>query len=312
MRGQLDRCELRDLRGAVPGQRDQPLAVQVHLTPPGGLPAAGHGVQVGPLRGDHQQLGRGCQLGPAGGAGPVQHRVGAGLGLRPGLDAVLEHVFESSRCHRQSPARVPDLWTTGGLDKLDHRRGGWRASRTTVGPQPGSGPSSGAMPLPLPRSLPHAAYHRDAVVSTSSTTGAALARLQNHRRPTTRDPGRHPAPTSPRRGVLPRHPSRAARRGLDKLDHRRASGAPPQPPPNYKPASRPQPRDMPLPAALSPCHLPRQCHGSTSSTTGAALARLRNHRRTTSPRADCNPASYLSPLLDHPTATTTTLGRVSS
>ena len=37
VRGQLGRCELRDLRGALPGQRDQTLAVQVDLAPAGRL-----------------------------------------------------------------------------------------------------------------------------------------------------------------------------------------------------------------------------------------------------------------------------------
>ena len=207
VRGQLDRCELRDLRGALPGQRDQPLAVQVHLTPPGGLPAAGHGVQVGPLRGDHQQLGRGGQLGPAGGAGPVQHRVGAGPGLRPGLDGVLEHVFESSRCHRQSPARKPG--------SVDNRRS--RQARPPGGagapPEPPSArnPGVGRHPAPcLSRCCVFPAT-RSTAMSWSRQARPPARRWRASEPPAAHDPGtgRHPAPYLSRRGAF-RHPSREA------------------------------------------------------------------------------------------------------
>ena len=110
-------------RPTGPGPRR---AGRPHPTRPA-APLRGDRVQVGPLRRDHQQLGRRGQLRAAGGTGPVQHRAGAGPGLQPGLDRDLEHVFESSRW----PPTVTSP-NTGSVENQRSRQGrppesGWSA-----------------------------------------------------------------------------------------------------------------------------------------------------------------------------------------
>jgi hypothetical protein len=224
--------------GCPAGQRDQALAVQVHLTPARGLLTAGHRVQVGPLRGGHQQLGRGGQLGVAGGAGPVQHAAGASRSPVPVQGRA--SVWTSNMCSilvGATDTHQPGYRVCGEPGVVVSRRR-WRASSTTADPR---------------------ARDRDVVVSTGSTTGMRLARLLNHRRPapatamswsrqarppgcgwrassTTADPrpatamswsrqarppgcGWRASSTTPTRSPRPRC------RGLDKLDHRGAAGA---------------------------------------------------------------------------------------
>ena len=160
MRGQLDRCELRDLRGAFPGQRDQALAVQVHLTPPGRLSVAGTG-----CRSAHSAAATSSS---AAAASSVRRaaRARSSTARVPAPSSSPASVVTSNMCSilvGATDSHQPGYRICGELDVVVRDGAGappqtpacrWRASSTTVHPQPRK-----RTPTPR-RTLPVAAFPR--------------------------------------------------------------------------------------------------------------------------------------------------------
>ena len=116
-----------------------------------------------------KQLGGRGELGAAGGAGTIQD----GAEVRGRLDRDVEHVFDSSRRHRQSPGSDRDLWRTfcGGFET-----GGARPPQPSgsAHPKPGAGRHPAPYLPPLlrlsPCSTPDRRRCRDGRCPPSSTT----------------------------------------------------------------------------------------------------------------------------------------------
>ena len=199
VRGQLGRCELRDLRGALPGQRDQALAVQVHLTPARpAAPSRGTG-----CRSAHSAAATSSSAAAASSAWRAARARSSTVRVPvPGSDPAW--VVTSNMCSilvGATDTHQPGYRICGEPDVVVSRRR-WGASSTTGVPlarllnhcAPAT-PGADAHPAPYsPRCCVSSRHLPRDVVSTSSTTGVA-GRLLNHR----------------------------SGRGLDKLDHRKSS-----------------------------------------------------------------------------------------